>query len=63
VSQRGLAPFQPIQAYVKRQNVIPEEDPTKAPNGVTIPYVKRQGVIPEEDPTKAPNGVTIPYQK
>ncbi len=54
-------------SHVKRQDIneIPEELPTKAPNGVTVPYVKRQdiNVIPEELPTKAPNGVTVPYVK
>ena len=43
--------------------MIPEEDPTKAPDGKTVPYAKRQAVIPEEDPTKAPDGKTVPYAK
>ncbi|KAI9512921.1 hypothetical protein F5148DRAFT_1007650 [Russula earlei] len=55
----------------KRQNAdintIPEQDPTKAPNGKIIPYAKRQNAdintIPEQDPTKAPNGKIIPYAK
>jgi hypothetical protein len=60
---------QHVEPYVKRQgniNTIPEELPTKAPNGVLEAYVKRQGninTIPEELPTKAPNGVLEAYVK
>ena len=41
-------PFEPIRAYVKRQgnvNTIPEEDPTKAPNGIIQPYAKREEAL------------------
>ena len=52
--------------YEKRQgdnniNTIPEETPTKAPNGVLEAYGKRQ--IPEQVATKAPNGETVVYEK
>ena len=59
----------PDLAYEKRQvevNTIPEEVPTKAPNGQIERYAKRQAevnTIPEEVPTKAPNGQIERYAK
>ena len=53
--------------YEKRDagdNTIPEQIPTKAPNGVIQAYAKRDAgdnTIPEQIPTKAPNGVIQAY--
>ncbi|KAF9453872.1 hypothetical protein P691DRAFT_812487 [Macrolepiota fuliginosa MF-IS2] len=73
IEQREPIAIEPINAYVRRQN-IPVEDPVKAPNGVIEPYKRdlatRQNIpvedpvkAPNGDPVKAPNGVIEPYRR
>ncbi|KAI9462380.1 hypothetical protein BJY52DRAFT_1222003 [Lactarius psammicola] len=73
VAQRDPAPFEPIPAYMKRdglysqdnnkrQDIIPEETPTKAPNGQIEIYGRApQNIIPAEIAVTAPQGVVKPY--
>ncbi|CAE6533875.1 unnamed protein product [Rhizoctonia solani] len=70
VSELKLRDVKMISAYQKRQDdvvTMNDNQPAKAPDGVTVPYPrKRQDdvvTMNDSQPAKAPDGVTVPYPR
>ncbi|CAE6449541.1 hypothetical protein ACGC1H_005609 [Rhizoctonia solani] len=70
VSELKLRDVQMISAYQKRQDdvvTMDDNQPAKAPDGVTVPYPRKRqdDVVAMDDnqPAKAPDGVTVPYPR